>query len=149
MKCRLIYDLCTPTADRRPTTVEDIENDIQVVELDSKEEILEHLLNLANYEEDELEEFDLPDDASIDDKIDLALGFFEDPGDGSPNILYLSIDGKEVDGTLPYDCLEDLDLETCTREDVIEACLENADDWLYDEDEDNDEDFVEEDEDWE
>ena len=132
---RLIYDECNPTRDRRPTTVEDVENDIHVEDFDSIPEVIEALnedyMEIAdNYEID-------PDDEMA--VLDTVIDILSDPGDGSYNILYLGIDGKEYyNGS--YDGMETLDLETASEEDVKDAILaadEYEDDYDYDEDEDD------------
>jgi len=117
-KCRLIWDACTPTRDRRPTTSMDIEEDIHVVNYANEDELFQAVLDLAGYDEEDL---DLEETAPIKEKIEAVLGYFDDPGDGSPNILYASINGEELEGSLPYDCLDGLDLETVTEDKVIEA----------------------------
>ena len=149
---RLIYDECNPTADRRPTTAEDVENDIHVEEFDSVDELLNKLAELANYDsiEEFAYEFDL-DVADFDAVISELLSYFSDPGDGSPNILYLNIDGKVFDEAMPYDSIENLDLATADEGDIIDAIIENEgyeyeDDEDYDEDEDYDDEEDEEDE---
>ncbi len=78
--------------------------------------------------------------ASTKEKIETLLNIFDDPGDGSPNILYCSINGEELDGTLPYDCLDNLDLEHCSRDDVVNTCMRE-----FAEDDIDDEDFEDED----
>ena len=117
-KGRLIWDDCQPTRDRRPTTSEDIEDDIHVVDYDREEDVLDELLGLAGYDEEDL---DFDAEMTIYDKIEKLLSVFDDPGDGSPNILYASLNGEELDGSLPYDCLDGLDLETITEDEVIKA----------------------------
>ena len=116
-KNRLVWDDCTPTYERRATTEEDIENDIHVKEFNTAEELLSELVDLANAEEDELEE------DSTEGKIEELLSWFNDPGDGSPNIFYISVNGKELDEVYPYDELEYLDLATCSERDVKDALL--------------------------
>lgn len=128
-KCRLIWDYCTPTRERRPTTVKDIEEDIFVKTYLKEEDMLYELIGLLDFDSEDLD-FEL--DAPLEEQIEELLTYFNDPGDGSPNILYCSIDGKELEGTLPYDCLIDcgLNLETCTRRAVID-CIKSS----YDEEE--------------
>lgn len=113
---RLIWDDCTPTRDRRPTTAEDVEEDIHVEDYNTAEELFETLLELSSYEEEDFEDYD-----TTSGKIEAILTSFDDPGDGSPNILYCLVNGEELDGSYPYDCLSDLDLASCTEEDVIDA----------------------------
>lgn len=113
-KDRMIWDDCTPTLDRRPTTVDDIENDIHVQDFGNPGEILEFLEDLAGT--------DAVGD-TYEEKLEDILTYFEDSGDGSPNILYLSINGQEVGGTYVYDCIKHLDLSTVTEEEVKQAML--------------------------
>lgn len=117
-KCRLIWDACTPTRERRPTTSWDIEEDIHVVNYANEDELFQAVLDLAGYDEEDL---DLEETTPTKEKIETVLGYFDDPGDGSPNILYASINGKELEGTLPYDDLDGLDLENVTQAAVIKA----------------------------
>lgn len=117
-KCRLIWDDCTPTRDRRPTTSKDIEEDIHVVNYANEYALFQAVLYLTGYDEEDL---DLEETTPIKEKIETVIGYFDDPGDGSPNILYASINGKELEGTLPYDALDGLDLENVTQAAVIKA----------------------------
>lgn len=117
-KCRLIWDDCTPTRDRRPTTSKDIEEDIHVVDYANEYALFQAVLYLTGYDEEDL---DLEETTPIKEKIETVIGYFDDPGDGSPNILYASINGKELEGTLPYDALDGLDLENVTQAAVIKA----------------------------
>lgn len=129
---KLIWDDCTPTAERRPTYYDDIQNDIHVEEFDSEEELLDQLLDLSNFEEDDILDLLEDEEPTFDNKVNCILSSLSDPGDGSPNILYLNINGKEYDEAMPYDELEDLDLATCSEEDVKEilsANIEDDEDW--------------------
>lgn len=136
MKLRLIYDLCNPTRDRRPTTEDDID-DVIIEEFDNLEDCWETLCDLMDFDEDDLEyELDMGADAEPEDKIKVLLDSPIDPGDGSPNIQYLSVNGKEWDlpGICAYDCFENLDLENCSLKELREAWLEefaeeDEDDW--------------------
>lgn len=80
--------------------------------------LFQALLYLTGYDEEDL---DLEETTPIKEKIETVIGYFDDPGDGSPNILYASINGKELEGTLPYDALDGLDLENVTQAAVIKA----------------------------
>lgn len=117
---RLIMDICTPTRDRRPTTAEDVEKDIMVENLDDAEEVYNELLYFSGMgaEEDEIE-----DEVGTDliEKIRYLLGYLEDPGDGSPNILYCCVEGNVLPEAMPYDCLDGLNLDTCSREEIVRA----------------------------
>ena len=137
MKNRIIWDDCTPTADRRPTYYDDIQNDIYLEEVDSEEEILDILYNITDLDEDEVKDMLDIDDPSFDDQINCLLSVLSDPGDGSPNVLYLNINGKEYDEAMPYDALDQLDLATCSEEDVKDVlCADYEDDEDWDENED-------------
>lgn len=121
---KLIYDECNPTRDRRPTTEEDVENDIHVEEFNSVKDLMEELAYLAGY--DSLDEFlyEANMDANDSDAvISELLSYFTDPGDGSANIFYLNVDGKEFDDVMPYDSVAALDLSKATKEDVVNAIL--------------------------
>lgn len=125
-KTRLIWDDCTPTRDRRPTTAEDVKADIHLAEFDTEDELLDKVIDLVGWDEDDLQDYLMDNEmesASVKEKIETLLRIFDDPGDGSPNILYCSIDGQELEGTFPYDNLEGLKLETCSEEDIKRALL--------------------------
>lgn len=130
MKIRIIYDLCRPTKDRRPTTTNDIYNDVIIKDLNSEEE-LKYLLNDLTYmdEEEIAENLDKDvEDISIEEYAEEAISYLNDPGDGSPNILYLSINGKEIPGTMPYDCVANLDLEHIKLKDLLKAIVGDYED---------------------
>ena len=158
-KIRVVVDLCTPTRERRPETVDDVYDDFKVLEFNSKEELANELAEMAGY--DDLEEFkqeladegdDLDDYNLKGDELDkicqYLLGYMDDPGDGSPNIQYISINGKPAyeDCYLTYDSLLDnMDLLAHgSEEDIIEYVLEH-DDYIQDDDEDEDDDEEEDD----
>ena len=125
---RIIYDKCTPTRDRRPTTAEDIRNDFVIKDFETKEQLLDELYDLTNMEpEDVYDETDITED-DIDGQINYLMGFFEDPGDGSPNILYLNIDGVNHPDAYPYDELARADLQHITLPDLIDLELGNLED---------------------
>lgn len=132
---RLIWNDSTPTLERRPTTPEDIEDDIHVVDYESEEELLNELLELAGYDP---EDIDLDVTLTTTQAIKKVLRLFDDVGDGSPNILYVSIDGKELDSSLSNGYLDRIDLEKATREEVIEAIKSDFDDEDTDENDDDD-----------
>ena len=138
-KIRLIYDECTPTRDRRPTTKDDVYDDVHIEEFDDIEELYDHLLDMAGIDREEDEEgykeegLEVPD---IKQRCINLLGWFDDLGDGSPNILYLNIDGEEIDeDVFPYDGMENLDLANCSEEEVQENIIANYDYFEDDEDE--------------
>ena len=124
MGFRLVYDTCLPTAERRPTTKEDIEEDTIIETFDTEEELLEHIANIFNYDEYDLE--DVKGETPLEKAISLIELSNSDPGDGDPNFWYLSKDG-EVLVRDPYECLEDVDFEHCTKEELIDR-LNAADD---------------------
>lgn len=137
-KCRLIWDDSTPCADRRPTTPEDLEDDIHVVDYESETDLLNELLELSGYDPEDIE---LDETLTPEELIKKVIRLFDDVGDGSPNILYVSIGGKDISGSLPYDSLSNIDLEKATREEVIETLkseFEDENDDYDDEDEEDD-----------
>ena len=130
---KIIYDLCTPTKDRRPSTADDVYDDIHVDKLSNEKALKDVLNKLTWLDEDEVAE-DLGkdiDDVSIEEYAEASLGYLEDPGDGSPNVLYLNINGKEIPGSLTYDCLKNLNLENATKEDVVKAIIGESEDDFY------------------
>ena len=142
---RIIYDKCTPTRERRPTTRDDIMDDVVVKDFDTAEELYDELLNILDIYEDE-EELE----GSLNERIKTLLSWFNDPGDGSPNILYLLLDGEEISGTLPYDELEGLNLRTVKQEDLQKALIDADIEMGYiddEEDEYDEDDEYEDDED--
>ena len=126
MKNRLIWDDCTPTRDRRPTTIADLKDDIHVEDYDSAYEVLEELCYLADY--DSVEDFcnEMEIDIGTTDYSEIAeaaLKFFSDPGDGSPNILYCKIDDKVLEDSGYYNMADDLDLDTVSKEEIIDYLI--------------------------
>ena len=136
MKIRLIWDDCRPTIDRRPITYEDIENDIHLQEFESEDDLIKHLCNLSKCNEDDLE--DCGEDNRA--KIDCLLSSMNDRGDGTPNILFLSIDGDII-----QDWLDEVDGLTCSEQDVKDEQMKYVEDspWDYDEEFDFDDEYEE------
>ena len=119
MKIRLIWHECTATVDRRRLTKEDIDNDIHLEEFKSKEELLNFLMDILGFEEDILDFGD-----TVDEQIDEIVSILSDPGDGSPTILFLSIDNNVIE-----DLLGDFGIDgfTCTLDEVKETLKEHKD----------------------
>lgn len=145
-KIRLIWDDCTPTGERRPTTESDIWDDIHIEDFNSKDEFVAFIIGYFLDGDNDLEEYGA-------DPFEAALNFIEssndDPGDGSPNFLYISLNGKELNEfTLPYDSLLDLDLEHISENNLKQAMIEyefgDDDEEEWDEEEDFDESLSEE-----
>lgn len=136
MKIRLIWDDCTPTMSRRPTTAEDIENDIHVKEFDNEEEFLQTVFDIMDYGEYDEDEIADEKGETVFDKINSLMRYFSDPGDGSANFLYYSVDGKVYDNAEPYDSMSTLDLENCTEDEVKAAIMSEYDFDDYDDDDD-------------
>ena len=115
---RIVWDDATATAERREITVEDIEEDIHVKQYKNAQELLKGLLDIAHLDEDELEA------DTLNGKIEEILESLSDPSDGSPNILYISVDGEELDDYVyPYNELDYLDLATCSEKAIKHALL--------------------------
>ena len=141
MKIRLIWDDCEPTIDRRPTTREDIETGIHLQEFESENDLIKHLCDLSDYDESDLEDYGEDNRA----KIDFLLSSMSDPGDGTPNILFLSIDGDII-----QDWLEEVDGLTCSEQDVKDEQMKSLEEepWDYEEEfdfDDEDEEHLDED----
>lgn len=136
MKIRLIWDDCEPTIDRRPTTREDIETGIHLQEFESENDLIKHLCDLSDYDESDLEDYGEDNRA----KIDFLLSSMSDPGDGTPNILFLSIDGDII-----QDWLEEVDGLTCSEQDVKDEQMKSLEEepWDYDEEFDFDDEYEE------
>ena len=148
-KIKMVMDLCTPTAERRPTTIEDIYNDFKVLEFNSKKELANELARMSGYknlkefkqelvdEGIDLDDYDFGGDA-LDKICQYFLSDMSDPGDGSPNIQYISINGKPVyeDYWMTYDTLSDnMDLLAHgSEEDIIKYYLKYEYDYIEDED---------------
>lgn len=153
-KNRLVLDLCTPAAERRPTTKKDIEHDLQVRNYDSFEdpeaELFNDLLDLAELDWEELfEEFQESDKGDENSPtywddyneffIKRALKALEDIGDGTPNIQYLAFGGKVyTDLVYPYYYFKEanVDFDKATKKQLVKIALANEE---VDEDEDLDE----------
>ena len=134
---RIAVDLCTPTAERRPTTAEDIRNDVFIEDFRNSEELYDYVLDLTNMsDEDVIDE--LGGDDTVENKIDYLIGFCTDPGDGSPNILYCCVDGKELDDDVvdEYDAFDGLDFDSVDSQTLVDILL---DEHYYYEDDDEDE----------
>lgn len=124
----IIWDDCNPTIDRRPTLASDIRRDLHVWHPTMPmRTIIDSLAQITRTDRsyDELEA-ELGQNATYDEMIAEILSQVEDPGDGSPNILYLSIDGRpfEHPAVYPYTGTETLDLEHVTRSELIRNQLE-------------------------
>ena len=145
-KIRLIWDDCTPTRERRPTTESDIWDDIHIEDFNSKDEFVAFIIGYFLDGDNDLEEYGA-------DPFEAALNFIEssndDPGDGSPNFLYISLNGKELPKyTLSYDSILDLDSEHISADNLKRAMIEyefgDDDEEEWDEEEwDEEEDFDE------
>ena len=136
---RLIYDECNPTRDRRPATKSDMENDLHVVELNDLNELIQEL-GLATDVMEYSIDYDIdPDDTDV--VVEAILDELDDPGDGSPNILYLSVDGKEY-ANFPYDEISELDLSKVDQSELIQTAINNFE--FFDDDDEYYEDDIDE-----
>ena len=129
---RIAVDLCTPTAERRPTTAEDIRNDVFIEDFRNSEELYEFVLDLTNMDDEDVID-ELGGDDTVENKIDYLIGFCTDPGDGSPNIQYCCVDGKELDDVLTYDSFDGLNFDSIDSETLVDILL---DEHYYDDDDD-------------
>lgn len=140
---RIAVDLCTATAERRPTTAEDIRNDVFIEDFRNSEELYEFVLDLTNMsDEDVIDE--LGSDDSVENKINYLIGFCTDPGDGSPNIQYCCVDGKQLDDDVVcYDSFDGLDFDSIDSQTLVDILLaehyyDDDDDEEWDDDEEYD-----------
>lgn len=155
-KIRVVVDYTTPTGERRPTTIEDIYDDFKVLEFNSKEELADELAWMNGYENlkelkqelgDHLDDYDFKGD-DLDKICQYLLGYMTDPGDGTPNIQYISINGKPTyeDYWMTYDSLLDnMDLLAHgSEEDIIKYYLDNDPDAPSEDDDYEDDEELEE-----
>lgn len=126
---RIAVDLCIPTAERRPTTAEDIRNDVFIEDFRNSKKLYEFVLDLTNMDDE-----DVIDD-TVENKINYLIEFCADPGDGSPNIQYCCVDGKELDDVLCYDSFDGLDFDSIDSQTLVDILL---DEHCYEDDEDED-----------
>ena len=161
-KYRIVLDWCTPTRERRPTTAEDIINDIEIIEGSGTLRDLTQKLDYEYfYDPKSGEEYYFDDDDdynyiiskySIEDILEELLSDWQDPGDGTPNVFYIAINGKEIPdcGNVYYDMDKNL-LAHGTKDDILKDMFKNLefyddeyfedDDEYYEDDDTDDEDF--------
>lgn len=131
---RIAVDLCTPTAERRPTTAEDIRNDVFIADFRNSKKLYEFVLDLVNMDdEDVIDELD--GDDTVENKINYLIEFCTDPGDGSPNILYCCVDGKEVNSVVEYDAFDGINFDNVDEQTLVDILL---DEHCYDDDDEED-----------
>lgn len=119
-KNRIIWDECTPTRDRRPTEVEDIEEDIHVYDYGSELDVVVALLDLYHIDMSDEEIASRPYSEIIEDVLE---EFNSDPGDGSINVMSVTLGGTEIyfNG---YDCMDVLDLTTITERELKDVIID-------------------------
>lgn len=133
----LAWDDCTPTKDRRPTTAQDVREDVHIEKFDTPEELYKAVLEIVGYDDDEIMDDFISngeENPTLKEKIEDAIGYLTDPGDGSANILCCKVNGEDCEGAEPYDGLEDYDFENSTEEELQDTIIEN-DDYIEDDDE--------------
>ena len=131
---RIAVDLCTSTAERRPTTVEDIRNDVFIADFRNSKKLYEFVLDLTNMDDEDVID-ELGSDDTVENKINYLIEFCTDPGDGSPNILYCCVDGKELEDVVCYDSFDGLDFDNADEQTLVDILL---DEHCYEDDEDED-----------
>lgn len=133
---RVVLDMCTPTAERRTTTEDDIRDDIRVIEGRGTLKDFMHATGLSDELVDEDEYKEALSDGTIEDTVVNLIGDYRgDPGDGTPNVFYLSINGEEVINEPYYDIDSEL-LAHGSPEEIVTNILENNPDIYEDGDED-------------
>lgn len=99
---RLVIDLCIDTINRRPKTLGGVRKGLLVKYFDTKGALRDYLIETSGWYEDYMDfkedskfDIDYTDGKDhTDEEIELLLMTFEDPGDGTPNVQYIGIDGK-------------------------------------------------------
>lgn len=141
---RIAVDMCTPTAERRPTTIEDIMEDVFIEDFDRSADLYDFLLNILNMtDEDVIEE--MGHDDLLKNKIIELIAYCSDPGDGTPNILYCCVEGNEVHNIVSYDAFDDLDFDEINSETLIDILINIGDYEDDDYDDEYDDEYDEED----
>lgn len=136
---RIAVDLCTPTAERRPTTVKDIRNDVFIADFRNSKKLYKFVLDLTNMDdEDVIDELD--GDNTVENKINYLIEFCTDPGDGSPNILYCCVEGKELNNVVEYDVFDGINFDNVDEQTLVDILLDEHcyEDDEYEDDEDED-----------
>lgn len=123
MKFRLIWDDRSPTVQRRPTKPEDIDWDVHIKDIvGTPDDFLDAVLEILSYDRSDLQHFDF--EGIEDNPLEQAKKLIEwddDPTDGSPTFLYVSVDGKDTLLGFPYEAMDHLDLENCTESELKKA----------------------------
>ena len=136
---RIAVDLRTPTAERRPTTAKDIRNDVFIADFRNSKKLYKFVLDLTNMDdEDAIDELD--GDNTVEDKINYLIEFCTDPGDGSPNILYCCVEGKELNNVVEYDAFDGINFDNVDEQTLVDILLDEHcyEDDEYEDDEDED-----------
>lgn len=136
---RIAVDLCTPTAERRPTTAGDIRNDVFIADFRNSKKLYKFVLDLTNMsDEDVIDE--LGGDDTVENKINYLISFCTDPGDGSPNILYCCVEGKELNNVVEYDAFDGINFDNVDEQTLVDILLDEHcyEDDEYEDDEDED-----------
>lgn len=94
-------------------------------------------------DEDVIDE--LGSDDTVENKINYLISFCTDPGDGSPNIQYCCVNGKELDDVVEYDDFDEVDFDDADSETLVDILLDNHEYEDEDDEWDEDDDFEEDD----
>lgn len=87
---RLIWDEATPVRERRSITEDDVYDDLHIVEGNSLKHLYDQLISMYEVDEDDYRA------NTLLRSINQLIKHGSDYGDGSPNIIYLSVDGKVI-----------------------------------------------------
>ena len=131
---RIAVDLCTPTAERRLTTAEDIRNDVFIADFCNSKKLYKFVLYLTNMDDEDIID-ELGNDDSVENKINYLISFCTDPGDGLPNILYCCVEGKELNNVVEYDVFDGINFDNVDEQTLVDILL---DEHCYEDDEDED-----------
>ena len=139
-RIRVVLDLAIPTADRTFTTHQDVKENFIVKYFKDKGELAGYLAELDGYEsyDDFKQELidngdDLKDTEFKGDEQDVAIQYLldamSDPGDGTPNIQFISIDGEPAyeEYWVQYDIFRNADslLSKGTKRQIVDYYLSN------------------------
>lgn len=113
---KLVWDEASSTRDRRPTTPDDIWNDVHVEEGKEPNSLYDRLIEIYDADEEDYPRDDFDD---LLESIKSLASIGDDLGDGSPNILFLQIGDDLVvdldyfDYDIDYGHMDEFDIKLC------------------------------------
>lgn len=132
---RIAMDMCTPTVERRPTTEDDIREDVFIADFNNAANLYYFLLDILDMTNHDVID-ELGGDDTVENKIGYVICLCTDLGDGAPNILYCCVDGKELkDYIVEYESFDGLDFDKADSETLVNILLDELD---YEDDDEDD-----------